>query len=175
MDKMLLLTPTPKHAEEINTLFTETWLATYPNEAAGISRDDVEDLVSKWSSLDGVARRRNFYKDLPTKPDIYNRIAVVDEKVVGFCGGFENDERVHLKSLYILPGYQRRGIGRALFSDFEVWANKEKKITVHVVNYNTNAIRFYEKCGFLDTGKRFSEERFRMKSGANFTEIEMVK
>ena len=35
-------------------------------------------------------------------------------------------------------------------------------------------VKFYEKLGFKDTGKRFEEEKFRFKNGANIPQMEMV-
>lgn len=49
-----------------------------------------------------------------------------------------------------------------------------KGITVEVATYNTNAIEFYKRLGFEDTGKRFSNERLKMKSSAVLPEMEMV-
>jgi RimJ/RimL family protein N-acetyltransferase len=47
-------------------------------------------------------------------------------------------------------------------------------IYVEVVDFNEQAINFYRKLGFVPTGRTIRDERFRMKSGAIFTEIEMV-
>jgi ribosomal protein S18 acetylase RimI-like enzyme len=44
---------------------------------------------------------------------------------------------------------------------------------VEVATYNANAIRFYEGLGFVDTGKRMSDPKFTMKSGAIIPEMEM--
>ena len=55
----------------------------------------------------------------------------------------------------------------------EVEDNKNK-IIVQVATYNTKAIEFYKKLGFKETGKNFSDERFRMKSGSIIPETELV-
>ncbi len=36
------------------------------------------------------------------------------------------------------------------------------------------AIRFYEKLGFVDAGKRWKDEKRKMRSGAPLPEMEMV-
>jgi ribosomal protein S18 acetylase RimI-like enzyme len=40
--------------------------------------------------------------------------------------------------------------------------------------YNDRAKAFYKKLGFVDTGKRFIDERFRNKSGSIAPQMEMV-
>ena len=74
----------------------------------------------------------------------------------------------------MLPAYQGQGVGSALLADFILWAGEGSDVTVHVATYNAQAIAFYERKGFVDTGKRFAEERFRMKSGNLIPEMEMV-
>jgi hypothetical protein len=46
--------------------------------------------------------------------------------------------------------------------------------TVEVATYNSNAIAFYKKLGFIETGRRFTNEKTRMKSGSIIPEMEMV-
>lgn len=53
--------------------------------------------------------------------------------------------------------------------------DKNKETIVQVATYNEKAISFYKKLGFVDTGKRFTEERFVMPiSGSKIPEMEMV-
>ena len=42
-----------------------------------------------------------------------------------------------------------------------------------MATYNQKAIDFYKKLGFEETGKNFSQERFRMKSGSIIPETEL--
>ena len=61
-----------------------------------------------------------------------------------------------------------------------LWASAQKHFDadkdtiVQVVTYNANAIGFYKKLGFQETGKKIMDERFRMKSGAITPETELV-
>ncbi len=64
--------------------------------------------------------------------------------------------------LYILPEYQGKGVGKMFWGECVKYFDNNKKIIVQVATYNTGAIKFYEKLGFKDNGKRFSEERLRM-------------
>lgn len=60
-------------------------------------------------------------------------------------------------------------------TEAQQYLDPAKNIIVQVATYNTNAIAFYERFGFVDTGKRWSDERFRMKSGAVIPELEMLR
>ena len=68
---------------------------------------------------------------------------------------------------------------RDVFADTQIERfinrNLAKDTYVDVAEYNQRAIDFYTKLGFVDTGRRHQEERFRMKSGAIITEMEMVR
>lgn len=51
----------------------------------------------------------------------------------------------------------------------------EKDIIVQVATYNAQAIDFYKKLGFIDYGKRFTEEKHRMPiSGRLILEMELI-
>ena len=79
------------------------------------------------------------------------------------------------KEFYTHHGINWKGTGRALWEATQKFFDPHKDTYVDVVDYNKQAIGFYEKLGFRDTGRRKQEERFRMKSGAIFTEMEMVR
>jgi len=48
-----------------------------------------------------------------------------------------------------------------------------KHTIVQVAVYNYKAIKFYKSFGFMDTGKRISNPKLKMKSGAIISEMEM--
>ncbi len=51
--------------------------------------------------------------------------------------------------------------------------DKNKDTVVEVTTYNNKAIEFYKKLGFIDTGRRWSDEKFKTKSGFMTTEMEL--
>jgi len=169
---MTIESPAKKDVLEIHNLFRDTWLATYPNEEYGIS---VEDIEHHFGQLDQAAldKRADYIGTAVVDEQQFYKIARIDEKIVGIVFGKTVEEGVYLKSLYVLPTYQGQGIGSALFEVFKRWAGQGRPVYVSVAIYNANAIAFYIAKGFVDTGKRFSEERFRMKSGSLIPEVEM--
>ena len=82
-------------------------------------------------------------------------ICLVDEKPVGFAAFSEVAPDVFkLHKLYILTTVQGRGVGKLLVdhicNDLKSRGGRELKLNVN--RYNTPAIGFYRKMGFVETG-----------------------
>lgn len=67
---------------------------------------------------------------------------------VGIVSVFKNV----IENLYVLPSYQRKGYGRKLLDYAVSLCSDTPKLWV--LNVNKNALAFYNKYGFKDTGKR---------------------
>lgn len=85
-------------------------------------------------------------------------VAEAEGKIVGFtrCIGNELSRFRHKADfgICILKEYQGHGIGKGLLENILSWADKVgiEKITLSVVQTNTNAIRLYWKFGFVEEG-----------------------
>lgn len=79
-------------------------------------------------------------------------LAELEEEAVGFASfsDTETEGVFKLHKLYILPGYQHKGIGKALIDAVfdEVKSRNGKRIQLNV-NRNNTARYFYEKIGFI--------------------------
>ncbi len=158
-------------AEELLDVLYKTWLLTYPNEDVGITVDDIEDRFRGRLTEEGVEKRR---KQLREQSDTVKTFVVRnDERIVALSVVSKNEENNRLIAIYVLPEYQGKGIGKILWNQALKFFDKTKDISVEVATYNTKAIAFYKQIGFQDTGKRFSKEGTRMKSGAVIPEMEM--
>ena len=157
----------------IQEVFYKTWLATYPDEEAGITVADIEEKYKDRFSEAVLEKRRN---DILDKSE--NKLFLVakdDGQVVGACRARKDEKCNELEAIYVLPDYQGKGIGKMLWDRAMEFFENEKDIIVQVVTYNLPAINFYRKLGFTDTGKRFSDEKFKMPiSGSYLPEMEMV-
>ena len=162
----------PEDTDSMYRVYHESWMATYPNKELGITETDIEEYIPKILSDSEREKRMIFIRDMPDNR--CNFVAECDGRIVGVCGGVKADMSAQLKSIYVLPQYQGKGIGLKLWETFRSWTGKTPKFIVHVATYNDNAIAFYKKIGFVDTGKLFTEERFKFKSGASIPETEMV-
>ena len=65
-------------------------------------------------------------------------------------------ESAGLFGMWIAPEARRQNIGRALVESVVAWARHKnyKRILLDVADANSAAIRLYESCGFVPTGKR---------------------
>ena len=171
MEKIRIVEPGIKDARATIEVQYKTWLDTYPNEKAGITIDDVEDRYKNAFDTEQIKRR----EQIIANPEPNEKFIVVKDgdKVIGVCVGVVYENKNQLRMIYILPEYQGRGIGSMLWEAIFSFFDKNKDIYVELVDYNEKAISFYKKLGFIDTGKRFSDERLRMKSGSILTEMEM--
>lgn len=171
MEKIRIVEPDIKDARVTIEVQYKTWLDTYPNEKVGISVDDIEDRYKNAFDAEKIKRR----EQIIVKPEPNEKFIIVkdEDKVVGVCFGVIYENKNQLRMIYVLPEYQGKGIGSMLWKAILPFFDKNKDIYVELADYNQKAISFYKKLGFVDTGKRFSDERFRMKSGSILTEMEM--
>jgi GNAT superfamily N-acetyltransferase len=69
-----------------------------------------------------------------------------------FCGVVAVREHKHLQHLFVVPAYQGRGIGKALWLHARAYALKAGNSGVFTVNASMNAVAVYERFGFAATG-----------------------
>jgi ribosomal protein S18 acetylase RimI-like enzyme len=58
-------------------------------------------------------------------------------------------------SMWVDPGYRRRGVGRALVDQAVRWAveRRAREVILWVADHNSAARRLYERIGFRPTGE----------------------
>lgn len=163
----------PEDAPNISKVFYECWLDTYPNTEYGVTREDIEFFYKDSFTPDALQKRRKQIEDIPVTERFMT--AKINGKIVGVCRLIKHPNKNELKSIYILSPYRGKGIGRIFLNEMSKFFNNDKDITVTVAVYNVKAQGFYKKLGFVDTGERFSDEKFRMKSGSIIPDLVMVK
>lgn len=154
--------PSPNDSVQIAEVFRTTWLATYPNEKAGITRGDIEERFLKGR--------------IPSESSKAMWIARKDGggNVVGVVLASQDTTWGKIEALYVLPEEQGCGVGSALLQRVLRWL-PDKSLTVNVATYNTKAISFYEKHGFKKTGKSGFSRGALLPSGKHIPEIELVR
>jgi len=92
-------------------------------------------------------------------------VAVLDGRVVGFCGIARVTEDdlpgwFRVGALYLDPDTFRQGVGRKLMEFSVDLARAEgcPGVLLYVLEDNLRARRFYEACGFAHDGKRITVE-----------------
>ena len=164
--------PKIEDAEQMQEVFYRTWLATYPNEEAGITVDDVEDQFNDRNSKEKLAKRRDWISNPSAGEHVF--VAKEEGKIVGLCSVILHDDKNRLKTIYVLPEHQGKGAGTLLWQEAQKFLNPKKDTVLWVATYNANAIAFYKKLGFQESGNQRQNER-KMKSGTHIPEMEMIK
>lgn len=138
----------PEDAVGTRTMQAESWLATYPNEEAGVSYEWVKALTDSWLAADAFDRSRQILADVIGDTDMFYRLAESDGKVVGFVHAAINDDGTkELEAIYTSPEVFGSGLGQQLMNLADEWIG-DMETTLKVAKYNARAIRFYEKNGF---------------------------
>lgn len=157
--------------DAVNQVFYRTWLDTYTG-MDGVTKEDIDARFAESNKPESVAKRRALISNLPS--DQRHFVAESDGAVVGVCRLFLHPDKNQLQAIYVLPEFQGRGVGSALWEEAVRHFNPKLPTVVQVAAANDRAIGFYKRLGFKETGKTWSDEKFRMKSGAIFTETELV-
>ena len=85
-------------------------------------------------------------------------LAMDADTACGIAGSFldQNDPtRAHLISMWTAPTHRNRGIGRLLVNEVLNWARgrNARALQLMVTSNNEQAIRFYHRLGFTQTGR----------------------
>lgn len=104
--------------------------------------------------------RERIEREIPASDQWFGyRVAQEDAWVIGLAGTgcvADHPDRCELFALYVDPGRQRRGAGRALLADAVAQARHAGAdwLQVAVMPGNRVAVAFYEAMGFVPTGER---------------------
>jgi ribosomal protein S18 acetylase RimI-like enzyme len=170
--KISITKVTPEDAEAVRQIHYETWLQTYPNEELGITPEDIEELFVDRFTEEFLAKQRKKFAGLSDNQTFV--IAKEGGKAVGFCHIVHSEGEGRVRAFYVLPSAQRKGVGKQLWESVKSELDLTHPTYVNLADYNEGARMFYEKLGFEDTGKRFSNPEHSMGNGTIIPEMEMV-
>ncbi len=130
-------------AKEIVAVHKASWIATYPNEELGITKEEIE--TRNWND----SERIKSMQALASGENLDERLWVAKEreKIVGYAVGKIKDDN-ELSAIYLLPEVQGKGIGTKLMTEFLNWADSQKDCVVDVAAYLADTIEFYRHFGF---------------------------
>ena len=161
----------PEDAESLLQINKETWLATYPNEELNITREDIE---AKFKDMNSRLERwkNNLERQSPTS---HFWKAEDSGRNIGYAAAKKESGKHELTSIYILPQYQGRGVGYQLASKVLDWLGDEEDIFINVAAYNSHAIEFYRKLGFVESSETETSLVAQLPNGKVLPEITMIK
>lgn len=158
----------PGDSKGIASVQKAGWFATYPDPSVGLTREDIEAKV-----FDSAEQLQKWETDIEEQNDDSKRIWVArqDGKIVGYSVAVKEGDTNELKAIYVLPEYHGQGIGKLLMESALQWLGEEKDIVVWVFTHNNQAIGFYRKHGFVESGKT----SVWPVNGKDIPDLEMVR
>lgn len=135
--------------EDIARIQIESWSATYPNEALGITKEDIQDHFGGLES-NTAYRKRLLMRAGPNEKTFLLRKG---EKTVGFCRVIRGQEYGHIGELYLDPAYRGERKADPVFTEGMHWLGAQSPLELSVAEHNERAIRFYERFGFRMQGE----------------------
>lgn len=131
-----------KDIPQVQKLLLHTWIDSY---SAFIPAVDIQ-----WY-LQNTYSESNFLALLGEK-QTWSYVAEVQERIVGYARAHINDDeqRLYLTSLYVLPAFQGQGIGTSLLTIVENKALQQSYTTIWlgVMIQNVPSVIWYNKLGF---------------------------
>src|SRR5579859_2098152 len=96
-----------------------TWVATYPNEVYGITKEDIEARFREnpETTEERRERRRQFVSTAP----FHSWVALEGTDLIGFCTIKQDEHEALIQALYVLPDYQNKGVGKRLLQTVLDW------------------------------------------------------
>ena len=139
----------PEDALEMAEVHMRSWEVAY------------KGIISEEFIQEKNSTRQALFKRIITNDNKTNFVLQYNNKTVGImtvdCPRDDDvsDDCYELKGIYLHPDYYRMGIGtKSVEFAFDLALGLGKhQMTVWVLADNINAIKFYEKCGFIADGK----------------------
>ena len=130
--------------ESLRRLAHTIWQATY---TALISQAQIDFMLADRYAAERMLAERH-------QPDHAWRVACLDDAMIGFAHARLETDSYKLDKLYIHPEYQRRGIGRLLLDNIQIFARDHAatRLCLQVNRGNAAAIAAYQQYGFTICG-----------------------
>ena len=144
----------------IKEVLRAAWHDTY---ASLLPKAAIESITSQWHAPELLTEQIQ-------NPEIYFAIARDGAVVAGVITARKQDDAIVVGRLYVLPQYQRRGIGRQLLESSYGAFRGAQRVRLTVEAENRKGVSFYAKQGFRETA-RISEE----VAGARLENVVMEK
>jgi ribosomal protein S18 acetylase RimI-like enzyme len=142
-------TASVRDIDKIRPVLVDTWHDTYD---AIYSAEIVNDICENWHSVEAIKQNLE---------DRNSEFVVADDgKTLGgvaFVKAPSEDGIAYLSQLYVLPEYQRQGIGRDLLQEIEMSFPEAKVMRLGVDARNVKAVGFYERFGYKNMNIRLEE------------------
>lgn len=136
----------------VTAMRLQSWLDTYVNDGAGVTREWIEARNREQQSLERHNSRQERFLEGKEKGTFNGWVARnQNNEIIGSTTPFIDDDGVrHLGSLYVAKEWHGTGVSKALMQRAMDWLGDEHDVVLDVVSYNDRARAFYRKWGFED-------------------------
>lgn len=134
--------------EPIRRMQAQSWCDTYENPEIGVTAKWLRERTASWFTPEKLAESYEHLGKVFANPQQFYRVAKRDGEVVGFVHfSTHNDDSKELAGMYLDKSVHGTGLAQRLVAEARDFLG-DKKVDLWVAEYNTRAIKFYEKCGF---------------------------
>ncbi len=144
---------TPEDVRGMAEVFHKTWLATFPNEKAGITTDDIEDRFKDSFTEEALKKRAEKISQL--KENETSILAKIGEKIIGVCYVVKHPDKNELQAIYVLPEHQKKGVGKSLWEQAQKHFDINKDTVVEVATYNAKTMIKAKKSGIMYNQEKY--------------------
>lgn len=142
----------PRDIDEATRMRLQSWLDTYVNEQAGVTREWIEARnYFQLSPERQAARKERFLKGV--SDGLFAAWVARDPQgnIIGSTTpSVDADGTQRVGSLYVDKKWHGTGVGSALMRQVVEWMDPKKPIVLGVATYNERAKAFYKKWGFVE-------------------------
>ena len=136
--------------------------------------DEVDSLLRNnlphiFKKTDGPVREREYYFGLISDENVGLFVVELDGSIVGFVHAIIKEapdipifiprQYVVIDNILVKSEFQNHGIGKLLMDKIQEWSITKgaTSIELNVYEFNSSAISFYKKCGYITVSRRMSK------------------
>lgn len=136
----------PEDVEAATEVRLQSWVDTYVNKEAGVTREWIEARNEKQRSPEAMTRRIKQMEEFGA-----GWVAKIDGQVIGSTTPYKDQYGIqHVGSLYVAKEFHGNGAGAALMQKILEWSDSTQPIVLSVASYNDRAKAFYKRWGFIE-------------------------
>jgi ribosomal protein S18 acetylase RimI-like enzyme len=132
----------------IRSLLDVTWRDTYSSFLSELS---IAKLTARWHSA------KVFETEINQQSTFFGVAENSLQEIVGMVTAHSREDLLFIARLYVLPGFQRQGIGGRLIEESYRTFAQVQRVQLNVEEQNLKARAFYRKLGFQEIGVKIDD------------------
>ena len=132
----------------IKAVLAVTWRDTY---SSFVSESSIAEVTAEWHSP------KVLEAEIRDSSSFFGIAKSSSNEIVGMITAHLHDELLSIARLYVLPEFQRQGIGERLMKESYRAFPGIKRVQLDVEEQNAKGRTFYRKLGFKEVGVRIDD------------------